>query len=593
MDKFLVVLGFFIAFSVSAMGQETLQSDVGVLSPAHVKAQIKLIEKANQKLFKELQVSIPTRQDLQNEMDRYLSLPKDTGTGEWVTTVLGEYDYKADGLLLKNEVCFPPAFGEFSPYRGDEKFEMVYDAENRVIQKLVYRTVAIDDTDGCTFRIAKKLHSGYDALGNLSYEIEESYGSDDRKAEDRFKTDYEYDEDNRCIAKVASIAIDESPYWKNTMRNEFVFNELGQLITNIRYSWRGNAWYYEAKDETEYDAKGHKSQIQMYVWRYGKWEIYRKEQYRHYNEEQLYLEARYDWNDREEKWELYEKTEKDFDMEGRQVSSVNHYKGTPRKKELTSYDENGKQVLYEYFAYENNDWLNTGRTIQAYNREGKEVFCHRLYWNYDANRLVTRNKTETFYNSEGREIMKKEYGVDDSYNDFLKSKNVILRDKRKKYKDYEYDIHLDWNTDAADWEVSCFEVNVYNGENLINHSRYNTDNEVGTLLCYYRILYHYDPSNGQVVKIVLNDKEDTGDLKVYDMTVTSYVDYHNKEKEVSFISTDVLSIGVEVKEKRRVAKKSICIMEDDKWVVLRGIRNYYDQNKQLVQTIGFGRGKME
>ncbi len=588
MDRFLVVLVFFIAFSVSSMGQGSEQTDVGALSPAQEKAQIRRVEITNQKFLEELRLIIPTRLEFLNETDRYLSLPKDTGTGEWVTRVLGDFEYKADGSLLKNEICYPLEFGEFSPFGGNEKTEEVYDDENRLTQKVIYRSIA-GGYDECRFRIAQKFNYGYDAFGNLSYEIEEFYDSDDRKADDRYKKVYEYDEENRCIASVATIAIDESPYWENTIRKEFVFNDLGQLITRISYLWGGDAWTYDNKEETEFDPNGYKSLIQMYDWQFGKWEIYRKEQYRHYNEDKLYLEARYNWNDRDEKWELYEKTENDFDNEGRQLSSERHYHGAPQKKELTSYDENGKEVLNEYYTYENNAWLNTGKTIQAYNSNGKEVFCHRLYWDYDVNRLVTREKTETLYDSDGKEILKKEYGVDDSYNVFLKSKDLIIRDNRKKYKDYEYDLSLAWNTEAADWEVRYFEVNVYNGEDLINHSRYGTDNKAGTLLCYYRVLYHYAPSNGQVTKIVLNDKEDTGVLKVHNMTVTSYVDYHNKEKEVNFVSGDVFSVGVEVKEKRRVAEKAICIMKDDKWIVLKGIRNYYDQNKNLVQTIGFGR----
>lgn len=180
------------------------------------------------------------------------------------------------------------------------------------------------------------------------------------------KDEYAYDERGNLILQAGYVWNSNTNLWKGAYKSEYIYDENRNCISEAGYYWNSNTeqWeeYYKYKNEYAYDESGNLISVARYDWDSDteQWELDRENEYTYDERGNLILIARYDWDPHTEQWEVFWKYKYEY-----------------------AYDERGNLISVAYYDWDSNteQWKVFWKFESAYDERGNLILEVDDNWN--------------------------------------------------------------------------------------------------------------------------------------------------------------------------------------------------------------------
>ncbi|HOO19146.1 MAG TPA: DUF3836 domain-containing protein, partial [Paludibacteraceae bacterium] len=170
-----------------------------------------------------------------------------------------------------------------------QKAKNAYNVRAEIKQRLDSVVYVERDENTNEWLTSYKNEYAYDERGNLILEAWYHWDSDTERWEGDYKSEYIYDENRNCISEAGYDWDSDTEQWEGDCKYEYTYDERGSLILKAYYRW---------DSDTE------------------QWEVYYKYEYTYDERGSLILKAYYRWDSDTEQWEVYYKYEYTYDERG-------------------------------------------------------------------------------------------------------------------------------------------------------------------------------------------------------------------------------------------------------------------------------------
>ncbi|KXX68187.1 T9SS type A sorting domain-containing protein [Flammeovirga sp. SJP92] len=203
---------------------------------------------------------------------------------------------------------------------------------------------------------------------------------------------YEYDDFTQQIEK--------------KYRREFKYHSLSNPIEiNIDYEY--NSFY-------DFDAN-----LQEYLGSL-------KDEYTYDDNNNLISRKHYYWSKQTTDWVLSDFIEYEIDNNGRLISTIESYSNAlitnlkKRNKEVVNYDNNGNQILYGRYKWNESqqDWIGLQKSTSVYNDQNQVLSRIYFSWSSEKKKFIPTNKNTYNYTNEKQTLVENEVydQIDESWN---------------------------------------------------------------------------------------------------------------------------------------------------------------------------------
>jgi len=272
--------------------------------------------------------------------------------------------------------------------------------------------------------------------------------------------------------------------WLNSSKEEYAYNDRGNLILEAYYHWNSETEQWEGDDKYEYtyDERGNLILVAAYQWNSEteQWEGYYKSEYTYDERGNLILEAYYHWNSETEQWEGDDKYEYTYDENGNLILETDYEWNSDTvqwkvsdKYEYT-YDERDNRILKAAYQWnsETEQWEGLFKYEYAYDEKGNLTLEIYYYWN------------------SGTEQWERDYKYECAYGEWG---NLIL------------ETYYQWNSETEQWEgFNKYEYAYDERGNFILAASYYWNWETEQWEGYDKYEYAYDKNGNIVLRIEYN-----------------------------------------------------------------------------------------
>ena len=241
-----------------------------------------------------------------------------------------------------------------------------------------------------------------------------------------------------CLKYVYHSPVDSVP----VERGEGVFDENGNFICSSRYAWdyKSSGWKLSEKRENYYDASGRDTSSLVYQYSMQenkmllvyKWSVV-------YNElNNVISDRRYSYFMHSNTW-IETSWEYTYDNQGNLLEANHYFKDNDIVDKLKirslqqNYDEDNNRISREVNSLDNNGiWIGLEKTEWEYDSEGRKIKEIAYDWKESENKWSFARKSE--YSIDNSDLVRIEtiYIFDDNIEDWILNRQI----------EFEYDIHL-------------------------------------------------------------------------------------------------------------------------------------------------------
>ncbi|HRU63449.1 MAG TPA: DUF3836 domain-containing protein, partial [Paludibacteraceae bacterium] len=213
-----------------------------------------------------------------------------------------------------------------------QKAKNAYNVRAEIKQRLDSVVYVERDENTNEWLTSYKNEYAYDERGNLILEAWYHWDSDTERWEGDYKSEYIYDENRNCISEAGYDWDSDTEQWEGDCKYEYTYDERGSLILKAYYRW---------DSDTE------------------QWEVYYKYEYTYDERGSLILKAYYRWDSDTEQWEEYNKYEYTYDERGNLILEAQYYWDSDTEqwggdyKYEYAYDERGNLILEVDYNWNN------------------------------------------------------------------------------------------------------------------------------------------------------------------------------------------------------------------------------------------------
>ena len=229
--------------------------------------------------------------------------------------------------------------------------------------------------------------------------------------------------------------------WLNSSKEEYAYNDRGNLILEAYYHWNSETEQWEGDDKYEYtyDENGNLILETDYEWNSDtvQWKVSDKYEYTYDERDNRILKAAYQWNSETEQWEGLFKYEYAYDEKGNLTLEIYYYwnSGTEQwerdYKYECAYGEWGNLILETYYQWnsETEQWEGFNKYEYAYDERGNFILAASYYWNWETEQWEGYDKYEYAYDKNGNIVLRIEYNWNNINQQWqAKSKYVVAYD---------------------------------------------------------------------------------------------------------------------------------------------------------------------
>ena len=275
-------------------------------------------------------------------------------------------------------------------------------------------------------------------------------------------------------------------YWADQEKDEYRYDNMGNVIEDIYYEWDNNQWLRVMKSEYSYDDMGNNIMHTESEWVGGQWQNSMKYEAAFDSDGNNTLNLSYIWVDTE--WiNIYGKEEYSYDASGNQTEHISSYwvetEYMYSGKEVFSYDDNGNQVQNISYLWDGAQWINSYQSKLTYNSNKDLTLIITSSW--DGNAWVDNEKFQISYHPSGK--------ISQSVYSFMEG------DQWMEVQTFNYEYDLNGNMTLFDMrmeDITMFkEISVYDEYgNRVENSIYEGDWETGLLVNSWKAETSYDNS---------------------------------------------------------------------------------------------------
>ena len=211
-----------------------------------------------------------------------------------------------------------------------QKAKNAYNVRAEIKQRLDSVVYVERDENTNEWLTSYKNEYAYDERGNLILEAWYHWDSDTERWEGDYKSEYIYDENRNCISEAGYDWDSDTEQWEGDCKYEYTYDERGSLILKAYYRW---------DSDTE------------------QWEEYNKYEYTYDERGNLILEVDYNWNNINQQWQPTYKYAVDYDY--------NYFNDDLLLPPYVDF----KNKVVNYIVYKSSDgvnWTESGKGIYYY-----------------------------------------------------------------------------------------------------------------------------------------------------------------------------------------------------------------------------------
>jgi uncharacterized protein YkuJ len=222
---------------------------------------------------------------------------------------------------------------------------------------------------------------------------------------------FEYDNNGNPMSAIFYTW--ENNAWKESLRNEYEYDSNGNEIMFAQYV-SGIGW---SKRECEFDSNGNVSMQISYKWGDNNWEKDRKIEREYDSNGNVSMQTEYYWTLTNNSWAIDTKIEFQYDGNDDRTAMIYHiWQGSSMwfKYEFkTEYTYTGNtQTRIEYSRYGGSDWTPDNKIELVYDGFARLIANIQYYWNSDTGTFLGIVKWEYAYDNTGNETMRVLYQWD-------------------------------------------------------------------------------------------------------------------------------------------------------------------------------------
>ena len=323
---------------------------------------------------------------------------------KWVEWTKTEFNFDADG----NELLY---IGTQWDYVFDDvwvtknKTERQFDENGNNISET---TSEWKPTNG-EWIFIKNVTTEYDNSGKLKMFTIKTWDSILNTWVNANQSENSYDSNENLITTLTYTWNTDSVKWLYSGKQEISYNPAGLKVNEIYSTWNGiNDWNFSSKEEYNYDENGNMVQLISYSRGGGEWIYFRKNVYAFDPNYNMILDATYNWSVADNDWKGYRKLEYAFDLNSNETLKAEYvwnndlqtWKGYGNKIEK-EFDLAGNLLSYKSFKWDltNNSWTFYMHNKSVYDDQLNNTIFEQYMWNTESNTWVPYFKRERTYNT--------------------------------------------------------------------------------------------------------------------------------------------------------------------------------------------------
>ncbi|UII32311.1 T9SS type A sorting domain-containing protein [Fulvivirga ulvae] len=263
-----------------------------------------------------------------------------------------------------------------------------------------------------------------------------------------------FDDVNKLQVNLGQLWENDLSKWVNIRKQEYILNELGDIIYTIYYEWGSEKEEWEAvlKTTYEYDGDGNEIEIQEASW----------------------IKEINDWKPEGKRSIIYTENTTEEYWYSWYTDDWHEY-----FKVITQLDLNGKKVLTTDYYLSGVEWINSGQSVYSYT--GEFLTAEAYYtWNSSSNEWEEDVKYEYVHNGYGNRTLITKYDFDKGVGNWINNWKIdyIYNDLQQIPEFFK----SEWRPSLSDWEYvtrsRVFFSEVIEEERIIEQQELNYGEEV-------------------------------------------------------------------------------------------------------------------
>lgn len=356
----------------------------------------------------------------------------DSQTESWVGNSKGVNGY--DGYGNQTVYEYYTWDDDQNDWTPDQINRFSYLADGTIYEKEIYQR----DYGADTLYLNAKTTSTFHPDGRIEETNNYYRSAPDEELILQDKYSYIYDQDGHLQNRFLFTWDNNQQLFVNSERRSYTTNENGLPLTDVGNIWRNSAWFPNDSIKNEYDAAGHITKQERYIWN-SSTNVWRNN---------FRSATLYDSNNNLVSFESYL-----WD------TSIGIWKGSDKR--IYSYDSNHNQLLYEQYRWDTNlnTWYVSVKYINSYDENNNELSREYYGWNTTLNALVGTEKSESTYNEFNQVTSYIRYKWDQATSSWINSNRT--ENTYDEQGNLTVNSVFEWNNNTSQWIENTRIVNTY------------------------------------------------------------------------------------------------------------------------------------